>query len=147
MIEKVITFKDFNGKERTETFYFNISKSELIDWQVNEGSGLDEEVKKLTKSENLKKSVEIFKKIIDYSVGEKSSDGRRFIKDNGRVAKEFKETNAYEVLYMELATDDKKAATFINSIFPKLTDEEKKNIEKKVEERKAQQANQQNNNN
>lgn len=145
MLSKEITYTDFNGVKRTETFYFNISKPELIKWQVKEGYGLDEEVTKLTKSENLKKSIEIFEKLIDYSIGIKSEDGKRLIKNDGQIASEFKETNAYEVLYMELGTDDKKAAEFINGIFPKLTEEEKKEMQQKVEERKRELNNSQNN--
>lgn len=139
MLAKEITYVDFNGTKRTETFYFNISKTELIKWQVQEGYGLDQEITNLSKSENLKKTIEIFEKLIDYSIGIKSEDGKRLIKNDGEVAKEFKETNAYEVLYMELGTDDKKAADFINAVFPKLTEEEKKEIQQKVDAQKSQQ--------
>lgn len=139
MLKKEITYIDFNGVKRTEDFYFNITFTEMLNWQVQEGYGLDEEVKRISKSENMKKTIEIFEKIIDYSVGIKSEDGKRFIKNNGQVAKEFKETNAYEVLYKELATDDKKAADFINNVFPKLSEDEKKELEKKAQEIKNNQ--------
>lgn len=141
MLAKEIKYVDFNGKERTETFYFNISIPELIKWQVHEGYGLDQEITKLTKSEDLMKSIEIFQKLIDYSIGIKSEDGKRLIKNEGQVAREFKETNAYEVLYMELGTNDKKASEFINAIMPKLTEEQKKEIQQKVEAQKVQQVN------
>lgn len=128
MVKKTITYKDFNDVERTEDFYFNISKPEIIKWQLEEGYGLEEEINKLTKSSDNKKAIEIFEKLLSKAYGIKSEDGKRFMKSD-EISRSFTETNAYEKLYMELAYDDKKAADFINGIAPKLSDEDRRNLE------------------
>ena len=69
------------------------------------------------------KLVDIFKDLIRRSYGEISPDGRRFCKtdDKGRpLFQQFEETEAYSILFMELATDDKKAAEFIKGIIPEI---------------------------
>lgn len=124
MLKKTITYEDYDGNQRTEDFYFNMSKAELVDWLTTSGGyTLDKVLEKLVKSENVKEVMDIFKDLVYRSYGEKSLDGRRFIKSK-EVKDNFVETEAYSVLYMELVGDAKKAAAFFNGIIPKDLSEE-----------------------
>ncbi len=120
MIKKTITYTDYEGNSRTEDFYFNLSKPELMEMDFSADGGMEKMIKKIVESQDTKKIIEVFKDIILRSYGEKSPDGRRFVKvrDGHSLAEEFAQTEAYSELFMELATDDKAAAEFINGIIP-----------------------------
>lgn len=118
MLIKKITYKDFNDVERTEDFYFNMSKAEVIKWMTTNGNyTLDKVVGKLLREENVRNLIDEFDYLIRESYGEISLDGKRFIK-SPEVKANFLESNAYSVLFMELVGDAKKAAEFFNGIFP-----------------------------
>ena len=119
MIKKTISYTDYNGIERTEDFYFNLTKAEIADMELSTTGGFSELVKKIVDAKNVPQLVEIFKTVLHKAYGVKSPDGRRFMK-NEELWLEFKETEAYSQLYMELATDDKKAADFINGVIPNM---------------------------
>lgn len=120
MIKKTITYTDYDGVSRTEDFYFNLSKPELMEMDFSESGGMEKAIKKIVDAQDTKKIIEVFKDIILRSYGEKSADGKHFVKvrDGHRLAEEFAQTEAYSELFMELATDDKAAAEFINGIIP-----------------------------
>lgn len=118
MLKRTMTYTDYNGVERKEDFYFNLSKAELAEMELSSESGMEDLLNKIINSKDNKKIVEIFKQIILKSYGEKSEDGKRFIKSE-ELSKAFSETPVYDDLFMELATDDKAAAAFINGIIPK----------------------------
>lgn len=118
MLKKTITYVDYNGMERKEDFYFNLSMAELTEWLTTSGGyTLDKMMEKLVKTQNSKEIMEIFKTLIEKSYGEKSMDGRRFIK-NDEVRANFMETEAYSQLYMDLVSDPKEFAAFFNGIVP-----------------------------
>lgn len=117
MLKKSITFSDYNGVERTEDFYFNLKKSELLELQLSVEGGLTQYIQKLISQQDMPKLMELFKRIVKASYGIKSDDGRRFMKSE-EIYKEFEETEAYSELFMEISTDDKKAAEFFNAIIP-----------------------------
>lgn len=117
MLTKEITYEDFNGHVRTESFYFNLNESELAELTYSEDGGLPGVMKKIIATENVPKLMSYFKKIILLAYGEKSNDGRRLIKSE-ELSKEFEQTNAYDKLFMELFTDGKKANEFFKSIIP-----------------------------
>lgn len=122
MLKRSITYTDYNGVERTEDFYFNLNQAELSEMQLSQNGGMDNLILKIINTSDTAKLIEIFKEIILKSYGEKSNDGKRFIKkdENGHpLYRQFEETEAYSNLFMELATDDKKAAEFVNGILPK----------------------------
>lgn len=124
MIAKTIKFTDYNDKEQTETFHFNISKGEAVmmemaavDAQVE---GMTDKIERLQKSRDGKEIVEIFKQIIGISYGIKTADGR-FLKEDEKgnpLVVHFRSTGAYSELAFELATDAVKGAEFINGLFP-----------------------------
>lgn len=116
---KTITYTDFDGRERTEDHYFNLTEAEIIEWMsTNADYTLDKVLENLARKMNVKGILEAARELIYKAYGEKSLDGRRFIK-TPEVKADFMETNAYSVLFMELATDGAKAAEFFNAIIPK----------------------------
>lgn len=117
MFVKKITYRDFNDTERTEEFYFNLTEAELAEMELGTAGGLEQKLKKLVDGQEIVEIVSIFKDIVLRAYGVKSDDGRRFIK-NDKVREEFAQTQAYSDLFMELATDDKAAAAFIEGILP-----------------------------
>lgn len=117
MLKKTIKYTDYNDVEREEEFYFNLSKAELMDMQMKEVGGLDALINRIIKTKDVPAVMEMFKELILKCYGEKSADGKRFIK-SPELSKEFSETEAYSELYMELATDSKAASEFINGVIP-----------------------------
>lgn len=118
MIKKTVTFTDYNGFERTEDFYFNLTKAEVMTMQYSTAGGLDVMLKKLVATNDMPSIIKVFKELVLNAYGVKSPDGRKFIK-NDEVRADFEQTEAYSTIFMELATDDKAAADFINGIVPK----------------------------
>ena len=121
MFTKTIKYTDYNGVEREEKFLFNLSKAELTEMELGTTGGLSETIKKIIETQDTPSIIKIFKDLILKSYGEKSSDGKRFIKvdDNGKpLSIGFSQTEAYSQLFMELATDDEKAAEFVNGLIP-----------------------------
>lgn len=122
MLKKTIKYEDYNGVEREEDFYFNLSKAELTEMELSTKGGLTEMIQGIIKAKDAPAIIKIFKELVLKAYGEKTPDGRGFLKEdeNGRpLYKNFQATEAYSLLFMELATDDKAAAAFINGIVPK----------------------------
>jgi len=117
MFKKTITYTDFDGNERTEDFYFNLTKAEVTEMELSAKGGLVKQLQKIVAEQDSKRIVEIFKDLILKAYGEKSPDGRRFVK-NDEIRDSFSQTGAYSDLFMELATDAELASTFINGIVP-----------------------------
>lgn len=117
MLKRQITYKDFNDEEVTEVFYFNISKPELIELEVEYGGGFRKTIQNIIEAEDYKRLVAEFKRLILLSYGARSEDGKKFVKSDDLRA-EFESHAAFQTLYMELATDEKIAAEFINGIMP-----------------------------
>jgi len=115
MYTKTINYKDYNGVERTEDFQFNFTEAELMELELGVSGGLSENIKKITAGLEGPAIIKLFKKIVLDAYGEKSPDGKRFIK-NDELKTAFSQTEAYSNLFMELATDDKAAAEFINGL-------------------------------
>ena len=118
MLKKTITYYDYNGVERTEDFYFNLSKAELMEMEMSISGGLTEMIEKIVATKDAPAIIKIFKELVLKAYGEKSADGKRFEKKNGALAEAFAETEAYSQIFMELATDADKAAEFVNGIMP-----------------------------
>lgn len=117
MIKKTVTYTDYNGKERTEDFYFNLSKAELVEMELSTQNGFVEYINEIVEAEDRPTLVKIFKDLVLKAYGEKSADGRRFIKSE-ELSTAFSQTEAYTVIFMECVTDDEAAAKFINGIMP-----------------------------
>ena len=117
MLKKTFTYTDFNGVERTEDHYFNLSKAELMEMELSTTGGLAEMINKIVAAQDAPAIVKIFKDLVLKAYGQKSADGRRFIKSK-ELSDEFSQTEAYSQLFMELATDADAAAAFVNGIVP-----------------------------
>ena len=121
MFKKTITYTDFDDNERTEDFYFNLSKSELMEMNFSEEGGFEKLINKISQTQDIKKVIEILKSIILRSYGEKSLDGKRFIKvvDGHNLSEDFSQSPAFDQLFMELAGDEDAASEFISGVIPK----------------------------
>ena len=117
MLVKEIKYTDFNGNERTEKFYFNLTKAEIMEMEMSTSGGMAEMINKIVETQNAPEIIKIFKELILKAYGEKSADGKRFIKSD-ELRDEFSQTEAYSQLFMELATDAEAAANFVNGIMP-----------------------------
>ena len=117
MLKKTITYTDYNGNERTEDFYFNLTKAEILEMELSTKGGLQNMIEKIVAAQDMPALSKYFKQIILMSYGEKSPDGKRFIK-NDQLKEEFSQTEAFSQLYVELATNDTEAANFVNGIIP-----------------------------
>lgn len=126
MLKKTITYEDYDGNTRTEDFYFNLSKAELIEIEASTPGGVAAKLEKISKDNNGSEIIKTFKDIILKSYGVKSEDGKRFIKSE-EISKAFEETEAYSELFYELALDADKAAAFVNGIMPRKLIEEANN--------------------
>lgn len=121
MIKKTVTYTDYNGVERTENHYFNLSKAEVMEMEMSTNGGMAESIQKIVDAKDVPSIIRIFKDLVLKAYGVKSDDGRRFMKtkpDGSRYADDFKETEAYSQIFMELATDADAAAKFVNGIVP-----------------------------
>lgn len=125
MLVKTITYKDFNGEERTEDFYFNLTEAELTEMSLSVNGGLDAYIKRIIAAQDTAELIKLFKELIQKAYGEKSLDGKRFIK-NPELLEAFMQTNAYSDFFMELAKDSKAASDFVNGIIPANLEEELK---------------------
>ena len=123
MLKKTMKYVDFKGNEREEDFYFNLSKPELMEMELTTKGGMSEYLDRIVKAQSKEELIKWFRIIILKAYGEKSEDGRRFIKSE-EISTAFSQTPAFEQLYMELITDDKKAADFINAIVPEFSESE-----------------------
>lgn len=117
MLKKTITYTDYNGSELTEDFYFNLSKAEIMEMEMGTTGGLAEMITKIVAAQDAPAIIKVFKDLILRAYGEKSADGKRFIKSN-ELSTAFSQTEAYSQLFMELATDAEAAAAFVNGIIP-----------------------------
>lgn len=117
MLQKTITYRDFDDNERTETFRFYLSKAELVEMETGITGGMSEMLRKIVEAQDVKQIIEVFKVFILKAYGEKSPDGRRFIKSQ-EITDAFVQTEAYSDLFMELSTDAEAALAFIKGLLP-----------------------------
>lgn len=118
MLKKTVAYEDFDGHQRTEDYYFNLTSAEITEMELSMNGGLSQLLEKILKENDNKQIIEYFKKIVLMSYGKKSLDGRQFVK-NDQIREEFASTAAYSEIFMELATDAEAAAAFVNGIMPK----------------------------
>lgn len=128
MLKKEMTYKDFNGVERKETFCFHLTEAELMQMELETEGGFRGFLQRMIDARDDVKIVKYFKEFIDLSYGVLSDDGKYFSKSPEALAK-FKSTQAYSDLYMSLLDADA-AAKFIKAVAPviPITEEEQKNL-------------------
>ena len=118
MVKRKITYRDFNDTERTETFLFHLTEMEIAELEMSEDGGYAEMIQRIVDAKEQKEIVKVFKQLILMSYGEKSDDGKRFVK-NDALREAFSQTAAFSQMFMELATDADKAGEFVTGIMPK----------------------------
>lgn len=118
MLSKTIKFEDWNGVEREEDFYFNLSEAELMELEMSTAGGFTKMMQTIIRKKDAPQLMATFKNLILKSYGEKSEDGRRFVK-SPELSEEFMQTPAYDILFMELCTNAEAASAFVNGIVPK----------------------------
>lgn len=117
MLKKTIEYTDYNGVECKEDFYFNLTKAEIMEMELTRQGGMAEALQRIVDAKDTPALIREFKDLVLKAYGKKSDDGKRFIKSE-ELATAFSQTEAYSIIFMELATDDKAAADFINGVIP-----------------------------
>ena len=117
MVVEHIKYKNFDGVEIEEDFYFNFTEAEVTMMQLSFPGGLKKELEKIINAKDQAEIIKTFKKLILQAYGVKSPDGKRFEKSE-QLSKEFEQTNAYSQLFMKLAFDDEAAAKWVNGVIP-----------------------------
>lgn len=119
MFEKTVTYEDFNGEKRTESHLFNLNQAEVVKWLAAPGEyTLDKVLLRIQKDGNMKKSMDVFDDLLRRSYGRISEDGRKFEK-NDEIWEDFHQSEAYSKIFMEIISNAKAAAEFVNGILPK----------------------------
>lgn len=132
MLKKTIKYTDYNDNQREETFYFNLSKAELSEMQLSAQGGLESFIRRIIEEQNVPEIIKILKEIILKSYGEKSDDGKVFLK-SPEISHRFECTEAYSELFMDIASSPENAINFINGILPE-------EIRKQIKEESAKQS-------
>lgn len=117
MLKETIKYVDFNGTEREEDYYFNLTKTELIRMEMNKNGSLTGLLTKITKANDMPEIFEAMEDLILKSYGEKSVDGRRFDKSE-EISANFMHSLAYDCLFDKLTTDANYAYKFLMGILP-----------------------------
>lgn len=117
MLKRTVTYKDYNDVERTEDLYFHFSESEILEMELSTEGGYSDMVKKMVKAKDEPSLMKVVKDFVLKAYGEKSPDGRRFIKSE-ELSTAFSQTEAFNKLFMELVTDADAASRFVNEVIP-----------------------------
>lgn len=121
MIKKTIKYTDYNGVERNEDFWFNLSKAELAEKELTTPGGYSAMLQAVVDAKDQPTIIKIFKEFVLEAYGERTADGKYFMKvdENGhRLSTKFAQTEAYSELFMALATNDELASEFIKGVMP-----------------------------
>ena len=130
MLKKTITYTDYDGMERTEDFWFNLSKTELTKLDAELPGGLLGVLRKIIDKKDRKALVDFIETLILRSYGEKTLDGKRFVK-TPEMAEEFMQTPAYDELFMSILSDTDSQTNFINGVIPQSMAKEIEQTDKK----------------
>ena len=124
MFSRTFKFKGYDGKDHEETWWFNLSEDELYKLELGNLGGMNGMMNRLLRQERPGELVDIFERLILSAVGERSIDGRKFMKRCkpgqpwGEVAEDFKETPAYAQLFTELVSSGEALAKFLQGAVP-----------------------------
>lgn len=117
MIGKTIEYVDYDGMTQKDTFYFNLNKAELLEMEASRIGGMSKLLRNIAESTKTDQIIPIFKEILCRAIGEKSLDGKRFVK-NQEVTDRFLQSEAYNVFFQELLETPGAAASFIKGVMP-----------------------------
>lgn len=119
MLKKTIKYKDLEGNDVEDDFYFNLNKAEILELEVKRKGGLEAYMQELIDAEDGGQIISVFKEVIEMSIGKRSADGKKFIK-NQELRDEFFQSDAYSSLLMEFLTEpsEQMGAAFMRGIVP-----------------------------
>ena len=117
MIKRSYKFVDYNDNERDETYYFDLRDDEIVKLEMGTKGGLTEKIKRLIAAQDIPEIIKVFEDVVKMSYGEKSADGRQFIKDPA-LTKSFMQTRGYSMLFMDFITKENFASDFFNELVP-----------------------------
>jgi hypothetical protein len=117
MLKKSITYDDYNGDTRTEDFYFNFTKLELLELDVKFDGGIEGHVNKLTQTDNGKDAYFLFKDIVLSAYGVKSEDGKHFEKSQA-LRDQFESSPALSELIFGFLVNPSEGAAFVEACLP-----------------------------
>lgn len=109
-----ITYKDFNGDERTDRLYFHLSQADLTRLELSHKGGIKNLIIKIINEHDNYALWNLFEELIAASYGVKSADGKRFMK-NPEILNDFKESNGYSEFIFSLF-DSEKANEFVSGL-------------------------------
>lgn len=133
MQKLTVQFENFDGETVTEDLYFHLNIKELQDME-NWDVPLTQRIAKLTKTEDGKEAFELMRDIVEAAYGERSEDGKRFVK-NPEVLKNFTEGLAYDEVIIKFIDGSTDLGKFIEGLLPKKVFElAKKNTKESGEE-------------
>lgn len=120
MYKKEMTFKDYNGEERTVKLYFNIDAAELSNMQASTGTpgGYKAMIERMIESKDTNTLIKVVQDLIRVSYGVKeegSRFGSVFVK-KPEYLDEFTHSPVYSDFYMMLVTNDAELSKFVNSV-------------------------------
>ena len=115
MIKKTVTYTDYNGEQRTETFYFHYTEAEILDMEMSEEGSFADRIQRIIDAKDKTALMKLIKKFVIDAYGVKSEDGKRFMK-NDELKTAFLECPAYSDIFMEMVTNDEVAAEFVNGV-------------------------------
>lgn len=118
MVKETLTYTDYSGTERKEDFYFNLTQIEWIRVSAKCGGDIRAFIAKCVRENNLPAMLEFIETLVQTAYGEKSPDGRKFVKSDD-ILESFIRTEAYNDFVMGLFSDADKAANFFNRLVPK----------------------------
>lgn len=117
MLKKELTYTNYDGVEVTESFYFNLTKAEITLWEASEDGGVSARFQRMIDTKDGKMIMSTFYDVMMRAYGEKSADGRRFIK-SPELSKAFSETVAFDIIFSEMMKDPDKALAFVQQVLP-----------------------------
>lgn len=117
MITREVTYIDYNGDEQTEKYYFDLTVPEMLELSFSSAGDIQSTLERLSNSRKVGEIFNIIQTLIFKSVGVKSDDGKRFVK-NEEVLNDFKQSRGYESFLMKMMQDTDYASKFIEQLIP-----------------------------
>lgn len=145
MLEKTITFTDFDGNEATTVAYFNLTKTECVDLNLEyeEDGGLIGRLKRMIEDRKdndfipQKPAVDFVRLLVDRAYGVRPADDpNAFVKedDNGvPLIRRFKRTLAYDAYVYGLLTGTYSLDEFASRAMPKVSEQQMAEAQKQIE--------------
>ena len=122
MLKETLTYKNFDGVEVTETAMFNLTEAEVLEMETTYPGGYGGFLQTIIDTKDQPTLVKIFKDFLLKTYGEKSPDGRFFMKEDEDghplYRKNFLYSGLYSHIYMKLATDSEYATKFVKAVLP-----------------------------